>query len=75
MDDLNSFILTWAFIFGITQLMGFLIDLIKWAVRRKHPAYISKSEDVKYPQYLTVNVWFDSHRFHGYKEITYIRKE
>ena len=75
MDDLNSFILTWAFIFGITQLMGFLIDLIKWAVRRKHPAYIRKSEDVKYPQYLTVNVWFDSHRFHGYKEITYIRKE
>ena len=75
MDDLNSFILTWAFIFGITQLMGFLIDLIKWAVRRKHPAYIRKSEDVKYPQYLTVNVWFDSHRFHGFKEITYIRKE
>lgn len=75
MDDLNSFILIWAFIIGISQLMGFLIDLIKWAVRRKHPAYISKSEDVKYPQYLTVNVWFDSHRFHGYKEITYIRKE
>ena len=75
MDDLNSFILIWAFIIGISQLMGFLIDLIKWAVRRKHPAYISKSEDVKYPQYLTVNVWFDSHRFHGFKEITYIRKE
>ena len=32
MDDLNSFILIWAFIFGITQLMGFLIDLIAWAV-------------------------------------------
>ena len=45
MDDLNSFILTWAFIFGIFQLEAFLIDLIKWAVRRKHPAYISKSED------------------------------
>lgn len=75
MDDLYSFILIWAFIIGISQLMGFLIDLIKWAVRRKHPAYISKSEDVKYPQYLTVNVWSDSHYFHGYKEITYIRKE
>ena len=75
MDDLNSFILIWAFIIGISQLMGFLIDLIKWAVRRKHPAYISKSEDVKYPQYLTVNVWSDSHYSHGYKEITYIRKE
>ena len=67
MDDLNSFILPWAFIFGIFQLEAVLINLIKWAVRRKHPAYISKSEDV--------NVWFDSHRFHGYKEITYIRKE
>ena len=75
MDDLNSFILTMAFIFGIFQLTGFLIDFIKWAVRRKHPAYIRKSEDVKYPQYLTVNVWFDSHYSHGYMEITYIRKE
>ena len=45
MDDLNSLILTLAFIFGIFQLEGFLIDLIKWAVRRKHPAYIRKSED------------------------------
>ena len=31
MDDLNSFIQTWAFIFGITQLMGFLIDVIAFA--------------------------------------------
>ena len=74
MDDLNSFILTLAFIFGITQLMGFLIDLIKWAVRRKHPARIEKSEDISFPQYLTVYVWHDSHRSHGYKKITYIRK-
>lgn len=74
MDDLNSFILTWAFIFGITQLMGFLIDLIAWAVRRKHPARIEKSENVSYPKFLTVHVWHDSHRSHGYKQITFIRK-
>ena len=54
MDDLNSFILIWAFIIGISQLMGFLIDLIKWAVRRKHPAKIEKSEDVSYPKFITV---------------------
>ena len=75
MDDLNSFILIWAFIIGISQLMGFLIDLIAWAVRKKHPARIEKSENVSYPQYITVSVWHDSHRSHGYKEITYIRKE
>ena len=75
MDDLYSFILIWAFIIGISQLMGFLIDLIAWAVRKKHPARIEKSENVSYPQYITVSVWHDSHRSHGYKEITYIRKE
>ena len=75
MDDLNSFILIWVFIIGISQLMGFLIDLIAWAVRKKHPARIEKSENVSYPQYITVSVWHDSHRSHGYKEITYIRKE
>jgi hypothetical protein len=74
MDDLNSFFLTWAVIFIGTQLFAFLIDLIAWAVRKKHPARIEKSEDVSYPQYLTVNVWHDSHRSHGYKQITYIRK-
>ena len=74
MDDLNSFILTLAFIFGITQLMGFLIDLIKWAVRKKHPAKIEKSEDVSYPKFITVNIWHDSHLAHRYIQITFIRK-
>ena len=60
MDDLNSFILIWAFVIGISQLMGFLIDLIAWAVRKKHPARIEKSENVSYPQYITVSVWHDS---------------
>ena len=75
MDDLNSFILIWAFIFGISQLMGFLIDLIAWAVRKKHPARIEKSEDATYPKFLTVHVWHDSHRSHGYKQIQFIRKD
>ena len=75
MDDLNSFILIWAFIIGISQLMGFLIDLIKWAVRRKHPAKIEKSEDVSYPKFITVNIWHDSHFAHRYIQITFIRKE
>ena len=74
MDDLNAYFLTLAIFIGGSQLLAFLIDLIKWAVRRKHPARIEKSEDVSYPEYLTVSVWFDSHRFHGYKMITYIRK-
>lgn len=75
MDDLNSFILIWAFIFGISQLMGFLVDLIAWAVRKKHPARIEKSEDATYPKFLTVHVWHDSHRSHGYKQIQFIRKD
>ncbi len=75
MDDLNSYILIWAFIFGITQLMGFLVDLIAWAVRKKHPARIEKSEDAIYPMFLTVHVWHDSHRSHGYKQIQFIRKD
>ena len=75
MDDLNSFILIWAFIFGITQLMGFLVDLISWAVRKKHPARIEKSEDATYPKFLTVHVWHDSHLSHGYKQIQFIRKD
>ena len=74
MDDLNSFFLTWVVIFIGSQLFAFLIDLIAWAVRKKHPARIEKSEDVSYPQYLTVHVWRDSRHYHGYKQITYIRK-
>ena len=75
MDDLSGFFMTWLVIFIGSQLMGFIIDLIAWAVRKKHPASIEKSEDISYPKYLTVSVWFDSHRSHGYKRITYIRKE
>ena len=75
MDDLRANLLAFAIIFGGTQLTAFLIDLIAWAVRRKHPARIEKSEDVSYPEYLTVFVWHDSHYFHGYKEITFIRKD
>ena len=67
--------MAWLVIFIGSQLMGFIIDLIAWAVRKKHPASIEKSEDISYPKYLTVSVWFDSHRSHGYKKITYIRKE
>ncbi len=74
MDDLKAKLLTYAILFGGSQLFAFLFDLIKCAVRRKHPARIANSEDVSYPQYLTVNVWHDSHRSHGYKQITYIRK-
>ena len=75
MDDLINYFLTLAIIFVGSQLMGFILDLIKWAIRKKHPAKIEKSEDVSYPKYLTVFVWFDSHRFHGYKQIMFIRKD
>ena len=71
---MNENYLTLAILFGVSQLFAFLIDLIAWAVRKKHPARIEKSEDVSYPQYLTVFVWIDSRRFHGYKKRTYIRK-
>lgn len=74
MDDLSGYFLIWAILFGGSQLMVFIIDLIAWAVRRKHPANIEKSEDISYPMYLTVSVWYDSHRFHGYKKITFICK-
>lgn len=74
MDDLKAKLLTYAILFGGSQLFAFLLDLIKWAVRRKHPARIEKSEDVSYPQYLTVSVWHDSHYHHRYIEYTYIRK-
>ena len=74
MDDLIGNILTWAILFGGSQLIVFIIDLIAWAVRKKHPARVEKSENISYPQYLTVYVWHDSHRSHGYKKITYIRK-
>ena len=75
MDDLRASLLSFAIIFVVTQLTAFLIDFIAWAVRRRHPASIEKSEDVIYPQYLTVSVWHDSHYFHGYRKITYVRKE
>ena len=74
MDDLKAELLTYAILFGGSQLFAFLLDLITWAVRRKHPARIAKSEDVSYPQYLTVSVWHDSHLAHRYIEHTYIRK-
>ena len=74
MDDLSGNLLTLAILFGGSQLFVFLIDLIAWAVRRKHPANIEKSENTRYPKFLTVSVWHDSHRFHGYKKITFIRK-
>ena len=74
MDDLIGYFQTLAIIFVGSQLMGFILDLIKWAIRKKHPAKIKKSEDVSYPKHLTVSVWFDSHRFHGYKQIMFIRK-
>ena len=75
MDNLSAVFLIWVSIFGVSQLMGFIIDLIAWAVRRKHPARIEKSEDVIYPEFLTVHIWHDSHRSHGYKQITFIRKD
>ena len=75
MDDLISFLRVLVIFIVGSQLFFFLIDLIAWAVRKKHPARIEKSENVSYPQYITVSVWHDSHRSHGYKEITYIRKE
>ena len=74
MGDLKDILLTWAVLFGISQLIAFLIDLIALAVRRMHPARIEKSEDISFPQYLTVYVWHDSHHSHGYKQIPYIRK-
>ena len=75
MDSIHENLIIVAIMIGVTQLFGFLIDFIAWAVRKRHPARIEKSEDVKYPQYLTVSVWSDSHRFHGYKKRTYIRTE
>lgn len=75
MDDLSGYFLTLAVIFIGSQLFMFIIDFIAWAVRRKHPARIEKSEDVNYPKYLTVSVWHDSHLSHGYKKLTYIRKD
>lgn len=74
MDDLNSYLRISAVIFIGSQLFMFFIDLIAWAVRKKHPAKIEKSEDVSYPKFLTVHIWHDSHRSHRYKQITFIRK-
>ena len=74
MNDLISYFLTLAVVFVGTQLFCFLIDLIAWAVRKKHPAKIEKSEDVSYPEFITVHTWHDSHRSHGYKQTTFIRK-
>ena len=74
MDDLSGYFLTLAVIFIGSQLFMFIIDLIAWAVRKKHPAKIEKSEDVSYPKFLTVHIWHDSHYSHRYKQITFIRK-
>ena len=74
MDDVISFFPTLAVIFIGSQLFMFFIDLIAWAVRKKHPAKIEKSEDVSYPKFLTVHIWHDSHYSHRYKQITFIRK-
>ena len=74
MDDLIGYFQALAVFFIASQLFMFFIDLIAWAVRKKHPARVEKSENISYPQYLTVYVWHDSHRSHGYKKITYIRK-
>ena len=74
MDDLISYFRIVAVIFVGSQLFCFFIDLIAWAVRKKHPAKIEKSEDVSYPKFLTVHIWHDSHIAHRYKQITFIRK-
>ena len=75
MDELIGNFLTWLAFFAGSQLMGFIIDLIAWAVRKKHPAKIEKSEEVSYPEFLTVHIWHDSHYSHRYKQITFIRKD
>ena len=75
MDDVISYFLILAVIFIGSQLFMFIIDLIAWAVRKKHPAKIEKSEDVSYPKFLTVHIWHDSHYSHRYKQITFIRKD
>ena len=74
MDDLIYYFLALAVFFIVSQLFMFFIDFIAWAVRKKHPAQIEKSEDLSYPKFLTVHVWHDSHRSHRYKQITFIRK-
>ena len=75
MDDLIGYFQALAVFFIASQLFMFFIDLIAWAVRKKHPAKIEKSEDLSYPKFLTVHVWHDSHRSHRYKQITFIRKD
>ena len=74
MDDLIYYFLALAVFFIVSQLFMFFIDFIAWAVRKKHPAQIEKSEDLSYPKFLTVHIWHDSHRSHGYKQTTFIRK-
>ena len=75
MDGLYRNFLTLAILIGGSQLFAFFMDFLKWAVRKKHPARIEKSEDVRYPQNITVFVWSDSRRYHGYVRHDYIRKE
>jgi hypothetical protein len=73
-DDLIKYFRILGVIFIGSQLFCFFIDFIAWAVRKKHPAKIEKSENVSYPKFLTVHIWHDSHRAHRYKQITFIRK-
>jgi hypothetical protein len=75
MDGLIGNILTLAITICGSQMFAFFIDFLKWAVRKKHPARIEKSEDVRYPQNITVFVWSDSRHYHGYVRHDYIRKE
>ena len=74
MDDLIGYFQILAIFFVGSQLFMFFIDLIAWAVRKKHPAKIEKSEDAIFPKFLTVHIWHDSHRSHGYKQIAFISK-
>ena len=75
MDCLYRNFLTLAILIAGSQLFAFFIDFLKWAVRKKHPARIEKSEDVRYPQNITVFVWSDSRYYHGYVRHNYTRKK
>ena len=75
MDDKNTIYVILAVLFGMTQLFGFHFDLIDLGLRKKHPTRIEKSENVSYPEHLTVFVWHHRKYFHGYKKYVYIRKE
>ena len=75
MDGLYRNFLTLAILIGGSQLFAFFMDFLKWAVRKKHPARIEKSDEERYPQKITVFVWSDSRHYHGYVRHNYILKE